>query len=75
MGGFLETVGSRYRSAPNLVGWDIWNELRWNVQADGLVCFCPHTLQAFRGWLDAKYGGLDGLERRRGSAATATGRT
>ena len=61
MGAFLETVGSRYASAPNLVGWDIWNELRWNVQADGLVCFCPHTLGAFRGWLDAKYGGLDGL--------------
>jgi beta-galactosidase len=61
MGAFLEAVGSRYASAPNLVGWDIWNELRWNVQADGLVCFCPHTLRAFRGWLDAKYGGLDGL--------------
>ncbi len=61
MGAFLEAVGSRYASAPNLVGWDIWNELRWNVQADGLVCFCPHTLGAFRGWLDAKYGGLDGL--------------
>ena len=61
MGAFLETVGSRYATAPNLVGWDIWNELRWNVQADGLVCFCPHTLRAFRGWLDAKYGGLDGL--------------
>ena len=39
---------------PNLVGWDIWNELRWNVQADGLVCFCPHTLEAFRGWLEAQ---------------------
>jgi len=61
MGAFLEAVGSRYAGAPNLVGWDIWNELRWNVQADGLVCFCPHTLSAFRGWLDAKYGGLDGL--------------
>ncbi len=61
MGAFLEAVGSRYASAPNLAGWDIWNELRWNVQADGLVCFCPHTLKAFRGWMDAKYGGLEGL--------------
>lgn len=61
MGAFLEATTSRYAAAPNLVGWDIWNELRWNVQADGLVCFCPHTLRAFRGWLDAKYGGLAGL--------------
>lgn len=58
MGAFLEATASRYTDAPNLIGWDIWNELRWNVQADGLVCFCPHTLKAFRGWLDAKYGGV-----------------
>jgi beta-galactosidase len=61
MGAFLQTVAGRYTGAANLVGWDIWNELRWNVQADGLVCFCPHTLGAFRGWLNAKYGSLDGL--------------
>lgn len=61
MGVFLQTVAGRYAGAANLVGWDIWNELRWNVQADGLVCFCPHTLRAFRQWLDARYGGLEGL--------------
>jgi beta-galactosidase len=61
MGVFLQTVAGRYAGAANLAGWDIWNELRWNVQADGLVCFCPHTLAAFRRWLDARYGGLEGL--------------
>ena len=61
MAEFLSQTGTRYRSAPNLVGWDAWNELRWNVQADGLVCFCPHTLGAYREWLSAKYGGLAGL--------------
>ena len=61
MARFLTEVVSRYRSAPNLVGWDAWNELRWNVQADGLVCFCPDTVQAFRSWLSERYGGLDGL--------------
>jgi beta-galactosidase len=61
MGTFLEQVASRYRNAGNLLGWDIWNELRWNVQADGLVCFCPSTLAAFRGWLQDKYRDLDGL--------------
>ena len=57
MGAFLDVVARRYAAAANLLGWDIWNELRWNVQADGLVCFCPHTLAAFRGCLQVKYGG------------------
>ena len=60
---FLEQVATRYRSAGNLRGWDAWNELRWNVQADGFVCYCDHTLAAFRRWLDGNYGGLDGLNR------------
>jgi len=60
---FLSEVVKRYRSAPNLLGWDAWNELRWNVQADGLVCFCDYTLSAFRRWLDRKYGGLEGLNK------------
>ena len=58
---FLETLASRYQASDNLLGWDCWNELRWNVQSDGLVCFCPHTLSAFRYWLKNKYGDLDGL--------------
>ncbi|HNT36774.1 MAG TPA: beta-galactosidase, partial [bacterium] len=63
MSQFLEAVVKQYRNAPNLKGWDAWNELRWNVQSDGRVCFCPHTLERFRRWLDVKYGGLDGLNR------------
>ncbi len=58
---FLTAVVSHYRAVSNLMGWDAWNELRWNVQADGLVCYCPYTLSRFRRWLDAKYEGLDGL--------------
>ena len=60
---FLTAVVTHYRDAPNLMGWDAWNELRWNVQADGLVCYCPYTLNRFRHWLDAKYGGLEGLNK------------
>lgn len=61
MAEFLRQTGTRYRGAAHLAGWDAWNELRWNVQADGLVCFCPHTLAGYRQWLSQKYGGLDGL--------------
>jgi beta-galactosidase len=61
MAGFLHAVTERYYQAPALRGWDAWNELRWSEQADGLVCYCPHTLRAFRQWLSDRYGGLDGL--------------
>lgn len=61
MASFLRTVGERYGKTEHLAGWDVWNELRWNVHADGRVCHCPHTLAAFRHWLEEKYGDLDGL--------------
>lgn len=63
MSTFLAKTVEHYRKEPHLVGWDAWNELRWNVQADGLVCYCPHTLKAYRDWLAEQYGGLDGLNR------------
>lgn len=61
MAAFLTAVAERYRDAPRLRGWDAWNELRWNVLADGLVCYCEHTLALFRKWLGERYGGLEGL--------------
>ena len=64
MSRFLSATVQRYGKSPILRGWDAWNELRWNIQADGRVCYCDHTLQAFRNWLDHKYGGLDGLNRQ-----------
>jgi beta-galactosidase len=63
MAAFFSTVATRYRSAPNLTAWDAWNETRWNVNADGFVCYCPHTLQAFRAWLTERYGSLEGLNQ------------
>jgi beta-galactosidase len=61
MAEFLRQTVTRYRSAPNLRGWDAWNELRWNVHAEALVCYCDWSLLEFRKWLDEKYGGLEGL--------------
>jgi beta-galactosidase len=63
MSKFIEATVLQYRDAANLVGWDAWNELRWNVQADGLVDYSPYAIQEYRRWLDARYGGLDGLNR------------
>ncbi|MBR0458775.1 MAG: beta-galactosidase [Victivallales bacterium] len=61
MKGFLEAAGKHYRDCQVLHGWDLWNELRWNIQADGLVCFCEHTLADFRAFLQKRYGSLDAL--------------
>jgi beta-galactosidase len=61
MAGFLAACATRYKGAGHVVGWDAWNELRWNVQSDGYVCFCEHTLNRYRQWLSDQHGGLDGL--------------
>jgi beta-galactosidase len=71
MARFISATVENFRKAGNLAGWDAWNELRWNVQADGLVCYCPYTLDRFRRRLDALHGGLEGLNeawKRRYSA-------
>jgi beta-galactosidase len=61
MGGFLSAVAGRYAGHEALAGWDIWNETRWAVQADGYTCYCHSTLAAFRAWLLERYGDLDGI--------------
>lgn len=61
MARFLEMTGRRYAGLAHLRGWDVWNELRWNVHADAPVCYCEHTLAAFRDWLKERFGSLEGL--------------
>jgi beta-galactosidase len=61
MGKFLQKISERYANEDSLIGWDCWNELRWNVQSDGYVCYCEYTLNEFRNWLKEKYGDLNGL--------------
>lgn len=61
MRGFLLATGRHFKDAGNVIGWDCWNELRWNVHADGYTCYCPYSLGKFRDWLDRRHGGLEGL--------------
>lgn len=58
MKGFLTAVAGRYRDMPHFYGWDCWNEFRWQINSDGLVCFCRHTMEAFHSWLEEKYGSI-----------------
>jgi beta-galactosidase len=61
LGAFLDRTARQYGASPALLAWDCWNETRWAVQADGYVCYCRHTLGAFREWLRQRYGDLEGL--------------
>ena len=57
----VEVLG-RYE---NIVVWNTWQEIGY--WAEGLggqsVCYCEHTLEAYRAWLRERYGDLDGLNR------------
>lgn len=62
IGNLVATLG-RFE---NIVIWNIWQEIAY--WAEGIVgnsiCFCPHTLAAFRDWLRARHGGnLEALNR------------
>ena len=61
MAQFLKNIAKRYAGGKNIIGWDCWNETRWNVQSDGYVCYCPYTIDRFRKWLKKKYGNLEKL--------------
>jgi len=63
MAQFLTTLATRYAGDPTVVGWDCWNEIRWNINAGGYTCYCPATVAAFRRWLESEYGDLDALNR------------
>ena len=50
-----------------VIGWSVWQEARTMggiPLAEGeTLCWCEHTQAAFRGWLQKKYEGLDGINR------------
>ena len=56
-----EAVGERYAHHPALKLWHIGNEF-------GTVCYCDRCAERFRGWLQDKYGDLDGLNEAWGTA-------
>lgn len=49
-------LAERYANHPAVVGWHISNEY-------GGDCHCDYCQEAFRGWLQKKYGSLDALNK------------
>ncbi|MDX2018796.1 MAG: alpha-amylase family protein [Deltaproteobacteria bacterium] len=64
-GRFMSTVVKRLAKHSNIAMWNVWQEVgfySWALRAGhGKLCYCPHTLTAFRRWLREKYGSIERL--------------
>ncbi len=62
---FIRQLVQRLGRYENIVAWNTWQEIGYWAEslAGQPVCYCVHTLQAFRTWLQERYGDLDGLNR------------
>lgn len=63
---WLQTLAARYGDRPELVGWQIDNEIGYPfVAREGrgmdLYCYCGYTEARFREWLAARYGTPEAL--------------
>jgi beta-galactosidase len=64
-------LAARYRDHPALELWHIGNEYGCHVPA----CWCDVSAEAFRTWLQDRYGDLDGLNHAWGTAFWSQGYT
>src|SRR2546428_1454283 len=66
---FYQEAARRARKSPSFYGWDLWSEphvINWAIIEyipNATFCYCPHTLNRFRKWLQDKYRTLDQLNR------------
>ncbi|MCQ2431687.1 MAG: beta-galactosidase [Clostridia bacterium] len=59
---FIHACAKHYADHPALLMWDVWNEPELTVGVfrepitENLVCYCDHSIAAFRLWLSERYG-------------------
>jgi beta-galactosidase GanA len=67
---FLTTLAQKLDGYDSLLVWDCWNEPMiepsrgsriWATPDERLFCYCPHTIAAYRGWLQERYGSVADL--------------
>ena len=55
-GGLLRHVVDRYKDRPNLLVWGLWDGVSpISAGSEGLPCYCPHSLAAYKAWLQARF--------------------
>lgn len=69
---FVTAFAEHYAKNPHVVGWQVDNELG-NSHFD--LCFCPSCERRFRLWLKGKYGTIENLNERWGTAFWSQGYT
>ena len=66
---FTEACAAHFADHPALWVWDVWNEpelsvgLKREPLEKDLLCYCPHSVSAFRHWLSEKYGDIRALNK------------
>ena len=67
---FMIALASRLAPRPTFLAWDLWSEphiVQWGyfdyLPQPAVFCYCHHTVQRFRTWLQQKYQSLDVLNR------------
>lgn len=64
---FVEETAKRFAAHPALLLWDLWNEpelscgLLRNADPAHMICYCGHSRRRFLGWLEKKYGSVEGV--------------
>jgi beta-galactosidase len=66
----VRAMARHFATSPNVIGWQIDNELG-NSHDD--LCHCPSCRAAFQAWLKKKYGTIEELNRRWGTAFWSQG--
>ena len=60
---FIEIVGKAIGKYENVIAWNVWQEIGfWPMRPGHMgVCYCAHTLDAYRLWLRERFGSVDKL--------------
>ena len=65
---FVRELAARYRAHPAFWMYDAWNEPRSRPMGQ---CHCAHSRDAYRRWLQARYGTVEALNRHLGKGWTS----
>ncbi|MDD4850514.1 MAG: beta-galactosidase [Gemmiger sp.] len=61
---FIEQTARHFRQEKAVVCIDVWNEPHLEPMFDyreNMLCYCPHSVEKFRNWLQKKYSSIEAL--------------